>query len=248
MKYFAPLSSLALVLSLGACASAPPPVQVPVEEPRVIQEKPLLNLPGETVPEAYARAFSDFLEEDVAKVYQRVVEVSEISNALELVVERRVESEGMCQVGPSVVSFVQKDDGTLAREVAHFGDDCCPGTVCLMLPSSWNLRYINAVKSKDLAALAALVPAKKKLKYNFVGATESGTEKSKKQFSRKDVAAGKFTNPPGCGFINLQPSCGEPDAKGKFQCRCDGGGYHVTYDWEKEGDTFVIVAISEESS
>ena len=50
------------------------------------------------------------------------------------------------------------------------------------------------------------------------------------------------------GFISLQPSCGEPDAKGKFQCRCDGGGYHVTYDWEKEGDTFVIVAISEESS
>ncbi len=248
MKYFRHLPSLMMLLTLGACASAPPPPPPPEPEPVVIPEKPILNLPGEAIPADYARAFSDFLEEDVGKIYQRVVEVSEISNAVDIQLERRFEVEGMCHVGPSVVSFTKKDDGSLEREIAHFGEDCCPGATCLMVPNGWNLRYINAVKANDLAALSALVPAKKKLKYSFVGGSEGKVDKSKKQFSRKDVAAGKFTNPPGCGFINMAPSCGEPDAKGKFQCRCDAGGYHVTYDWEKEGDTFVIVSISEESS
>lgn len=234
----------ALVTTLGACGSAPKPAPAPEPPPvEVVPEKPLLTLPGESVPEAYQRPLSDFLEQDMSKIFQRVLEVSEVSNAISIVLERKIEQGGECRIGPTTVEIIT-ENGATNTNATHFGEDCCPGTTCAMLPTSWNLRYINAVKSKDLAALAQLFPNKKKVAYSLV----TPEAKSKKSWSRKDIAAGKFVNPPTCGFIDTRPACGEPDAKGAFQCQCDGGGYHVTYDWAKEGDTFVIVKIDESSS
>jgi len=235
-----------LALLIGACGSTPKPVPTPEPEPVVvIPEKPLLRLPGdENVPEAYRRALSDFLEQDLSKMYQRVIEVSEVSNAVSIVLERKIEMEGSCRIGPSTIELMV-ENGETKTESTHFGEDCCPGSPCAMVPDSWNLRYINTIKGDDLTALSKLVPAKKKLAYTLV--TPEG--KTKKSFSRKDVAGGKFVNPPTCGFVNTRPSCNAPDAKtGAFQCQCNGGGYQVTYDWAKEGDTFVIIKIDESSS
>jgi len=234
-----------LFATLAACGSAPKPMPAPEPPPVVVvPEKPLLTLPGEEVPLAYKRPLSDFLEQDASKIFQRVLTVSEVSNAVSIVLERKIEENGQCRIGPTTVEIVT-ENGATNTDATHFGEDCCPGTTCEMLPTSWNLRYINAVQSKDLAALSLLFPSKKKVAYSLV----TPEAKSKKSYSRKDIAAGKLVNPPSCGFIETRPACEGPDAKtGAFQCKCDGGGYHVTYDWAKEGDTFVIVKIDESNS
>jgi len=241
-----------VALPIAACGStpkAPPPAPAP-EPIVVIKEEPLPSIAGdEQVPERFKRSFGEFLKGAEGGGYARVIEVREVSNAVAIVLERRLETLQSCRVGPSTLEIVD-DEGERTTDVVHFGEDCCPGTTCEMGPMSWNLRYLKALADDDLGAFAALVPAKKKLKYKLVAATESGAPKTSKQaYSRKDIAAGKFKSPPDCGFVDTRPSCREPDVKtGAFQCACDGGGYHVTYDWEKEGEGYVLVAIDESSS
>lgn len=237
-----------LVATLTACGSTQKPPPAPAPEPIVEapKEEPLPHIDGDgQVPERFAKAFGEWLrDENAGGIYTRVVTVSEVSNAVSLVVERRIEMNGECRIGPSTIEIIEEAGETKA-EATHFGEDCCPDTRCEMTPDSWNLRYIHAVDAKDPKALSVLFAATKKLKYELV--TPDG--KSKKTWSRKDIAAGKFVNPPGCGFIDTRPSCGEPDAKtGAFTCRCDGGGTHTEFNWEKEGDGFVIVSINESSS
>ena len=94
--------------------------------------------------------------------------------------------------------------------------------------------------------LAGLVPAKGKLTYHLVTGGDGKVSDTKRTFTRKDIAAGKLVNPPGCHFIETRPDCAPPDAtSGAVQCSCHGGGYHVTYDWKREGDAMVIVKIDE---
>lgn len=236
----------ALTLPFIACGSAPKPAPVaPEPPPPPPPEAPLPTLSGDDqVPERFQKTFRTWLKDDVPGVYSRVVEVREVSNAVAVVLERRIEMGGECRVGPSTLDIIHDEGKEPEISIEHFGDDCCPGTTCAMAPLSWHLRYIKAVADKDLAALSLLVSAKKKLAYRLV--TPDG--KSKKTYGKKDIAAGKLMSPPGCGFVDTRPSCGDPNPKtGAFQCACHGGGYHVTYDWVKEGDGFALVAIDEQS-
>jgi hypothetical protein len=95
--------------------------------------------------------------------------------------------------------------------------------------------------AKDWVGLAQLVPATKQL--------VSVVNGERSTFSRNDVGKGRFAEAPGCSLIHGATGCSEVDEKtASFTCRCDAGGYHVTYDWKREGDGFVLVRISESSS
>jgi hypothetical protein len=165
-----------------------------------------------------------------------------VSNAASLVLLRHTEGNGACFEGPSKLDLIEYESGgELTVELQHFGDDCCPGTRCTRGPDGWNLRYLALLAAKNWQELSLLVPAKKKLT-SVVNGEKPST------FSRKDVANGRFADAPSCGFMYNVTSCSELDEKtASFSCRCDGGGYHVTYDWEREGEGFVLVAISESS-
>jgi hypothetical protein len=237
------------LMAVGGCASAPQPKAEPVVvvEPEP-EPEPLPSIPGDDkVPERFRKAFGEWLKGDEASVYSRVVEVSEVSNALSVVVTRRYEGDGECRTGPSTVEFMEQD-GAFQTEVTHFGDDCCPGTTCAVSNLGYNLRWIAAVAGKDWAALSALVPAKGKLTWELVTSDGDKVKKVRKSFTRKDIAAGKGENLPGCGFINTRPDCELPDPKtGGFTCSCNGGGTHTTYTWKKDGDAMVVVRIDESS-
>lgn len=248
-KHLTRLALVAFVPMSAACGSAPkpaPPPPEPIVEAPEEEEEPLPHIDGDAqVPERFAKAFGEWLRaENAGGAFTRVITVSEVSNAVTVVVERHLEMGGECRIGPSAIELTLEDDGDITSEATHFGEDCCPGTQCEMTPDSWNLRYIHAVDAEDDQALSLLFPAKKKVKYKL--ATPEGT--TKEAWSRKDIAAGKFAA-PGCGFVDTRPSCGEPDPKtGAFTCRCDGGGTHTELNWQKEGDGFVIVSIDESSS
>ena len=245
------MASLFSILAVGGCASAPPPkaeaVVVTEPEPEPIAE-PLPSLPGDDkVPERFRKAFGEWLKEDAASIYTRVVEVSEVSNAVSVVVMRQYEGDGECRTGPSTLELIEQD-GAIEADITHFGDDCCPGTTCAVSNHGYNLRWIAAVESKDWAALAGLVPARGKLTWELVTRDGEKVKKVRKSFTRKDIAAGKADNLPGCGFIYMRPDCEEVDpATGGFTCSCNGGGSHTTYTWKKEGDAMVVSRIDETS-
>lgn len=181
--------------------------------------------------------------------YVAVVDTMVVANGASVVLRRHVEAGGACREGPSTLSIIQDEGAAPTFEVVDFGDDCCAGTECKRTEQSWNLRFLGALAAKDAKVLASLVPAKGKLVWNATWASEDGKGGKKSQrLSRKDVAAGKLADAPGCGFINTTPACDPVDAKGKgFTCTCHGGGYHVTYHWQKEGAGFVLVRIDEDS-
>ena len=216
-------------------AQQPPPVK--------ITGSTLAILKGdEALPEPWLSRFRAWLSAQEDPPYTAVTETLVVSNAASVVLLRHTEGNGNCYEGPSKLELIEYETGgELPVELDHFGDDCCPGTTCTRAPDGWNLRYLSLLAAKDWAALSQLVPAKKKL-VSVVNGEKPST------FSRKDVANGRFSDAPSCGFMYNVTGCSDLDAKmASFTCRCDGGGYHVTYDWEREGDGFVLVSISESS-
>jgi hypothetical protein len=165
-----------------------------------------------------------------------------MSNAVSVVLQRQTRVDGVCLQGPSKLDLIESEGAPeLTRDVQHFGDDCCPGTECARSSDGWYLRYLALLAAQNWQELSQLVPAKRKLVW-----TINGDEEPK--LTRKDVAAGRFSNAPDCGLMYNVPGCEAIDERGTgFTCRCDGGGYHVTYAWEREGSGFVLVAIAEES-
>jgi hypothetical protein len=260
--------SLAWLLTLGwscalACARGAPPASrttPPVggertsapttpapTEPRpqavTLSQPTLSTLKGdEALPEPWLSRFRAWLSAQEAPPYEAVTETFVISNAASLVLLRHTEGDGVCYEGPSKLDLIEYETGgELTVELDHFGDDCCPGTQCTRGPDGWNLRYLSLLAAKNWQDLSLLVPAKKKLSWVVNGEKPS-------TFSRKDVANGRFADAPSCGLMYNVTGCSEVDERtASFSCRCDGGGYHVTYDWEREGDGFVLVAISESS-
>jgi len=94
-----------------------------------------------------------------------------------------------------------------------------------MLSTCLALSTAAAVAKKDRAAAAAHVPADGQVAFTLN--VPDGT--SKETWKQSDVAEGK-ADTPGCGPIPTRPSCDEAATpEGMFQCRCDGGGYHVTH-------------------
>lgn len=228
-----------------AKASEPtPPSPAEPQPPRIKITGPTLStLKGdEALPEPWLSRFRAWLSAQEDPPYAAVTETLVVSNAASLVLLRHTEAPGVCYEGPSKLDLIEYETGgELTVELEHFGDDCCPGTQCTRGPDGWNLRYLALLAAKDWAGLSQLVPAKKKLS-SMVNGEKPST------FSRKDVANGRFSDAPSCGFMYNVTGCSEVDEKtASFTCRCDGGGYHVTYDWEREGDGFVLVSISESS-
>lgn len=224
-------------------APTPPAPAEPQPPPVKISGPTLSTLKGdEALPEPWLSRFRAWFGAQENPPYAAVTETFVVSNAASVVLLRHTEGKGSCYEGPSKLDLIEYETGgELTAELDHFGDDCCPGTTCTRGPDGWNLRYLSLLAAKDWAALSQLVPAKKKL-VSVVNGEKPST------FSRKDVANGRFSDAPSCGFMYNVTGCSDVDEKqASFTCRCDGGGYHVTYDWEREGDGFVLVSISESS-
>ena len=173
-----------------------------------------------------------------------VTRVEVVSNSVSVVLQRRSEVDGVCLQGPSKLDLIQYEGAPeLTQEIRHFGDDCCPGTECVRTSEGWNLHYLSLLVDKNWKELAMLVPTKRKLVWSI-----NGGEQPTVQLTRKQVAAGKLESAPGCGLVYDEPNCDALDDKAAgFTCRCDGGGYHVSYEWEREGAGFVLVGIAEDS-
>jgi hypothetical protein len=201
-------------------------------------------LGDEQLPEPWRARFRAWLSAQPKPTYVRVVDAAVISNAVSVVLERRREDKGVCWSGPTKLELVEEEGtGQLSAEAQDFGDDCCPGTECVRTSDGWNLRYLALLGAKNWRELSLLVPAQQKLVW-----TINGGEVPTVKVTRKDVAAGRFKQAPNCDFMYNTPSC-DPIAEGSgnFTCRCDGGGYHVSFAWEREGTGFVLVSIDENS-
>ncbi len=213
--------------------------------PPVAPPQPLANLEGDDkLPEPWRTRFRAWLARETKPPYIAVTRVQVISNAVSVVLQRRSEVDGVCLQGPSKLDLIQYE-GTpkLTHEVQDFGDDCCPGTECVRTPQGWNLHYFTLLAAHDWKQLSLLVPAKQKLVW-----TINGGEEPTIKLTRKQVAAGQLRQALDCGLIYYVPSCDDRDASDtSFTCRCDAGGHHVTYDWQREGAAFVLVNITEES-
>jgi hypothetical protein len=223
--------------SVEPAPSEPKPQAVTIRQPT------LSTLKGDdSLPEPWLSRFRAWLGAQENPPYAAVTETLVVSNAASLVLLRHTEGNGVCYEGPSKLDLIEYETGgELTVELEHFGDDCCPGTQCTRGPDGWNLRYLALLAAKNWQELSLLVPAKRKLSSVVNGEKPS-------LFSRKDVADGRFSDAPSCGFMYNVTGCSDVDEKtASFTCRCDGGGYHVTYDWEREGDGFVLVSISENS-
>jgi hypothetical protein len=225
-------------------ASATTPPAPSTTPPAEALAQPATLKGDEQLPEPWRSRFRAWLSGEKSSPYVAVLDSQVVSNAAAVVLQRRQDANGACLQGPSRLDLIEHE-GTkeLTREVQHFGDDCCPGTECARTPNSWNLRYLALLAARDWQQLSRLVPAKRQLVW-----TINGGEVPTSRFTRKDVVAGRLQQAPSCGLIYNVPSCDALDAGGTgFTCRCDGGGSHVTYHWEREGPGFVIVAINEES-
>ena len=229
----------------SAAQSAPtPPARFDPQPPPVKITGPTLStLKGDDeLPEPWLSRFRAWLGKQEDAPYVAVTETFVVSNGASVLLLRHTEANGACYEGPSKLDLVEYESGgELTIELQHFGDDCCPGTQCTRGTDGWNLHYLSLLAAKDWAALSQLVPAKKNL-VSVVNGEKPST------YSRKDVASGRFSDFPSCGLVYNVTGCSDLDEKqASFTCRCDGGGYHVTYDWEREGDGFVLVQISESS-
>ena len=228
---------------LAVVASAEQPSASPLSS--VQPPQPVSNLPGdEQLPEPWRTRFRAWLSAQSNRSYVRVIDSQVISNAVSVVLERRTEKAGVCLTGPSRVELIQDEEAKPASaEVQDFGDDCCPGSECVPTSEAWNLRYLALLTAKNWPELSKLVPAQRQLVW-----TINGGEQPTVKLTRKDVAAGRLHDGPNCGFMYNVPSCdGIVAGSSRFSCRCDGGGYHVRYAWEREGVGFVLVGIDEDS-
>jgi hypothetical protein len=227
----------------AVAATVPPPsasIALPVASPQAV-----FTLPGdEQLPEPWRARFRAWLSAEVNPRYVRVIDSHVMSNAVSVVLERRTQENGVCLTGPSRLDLVQDEGATQANaELQHFGNDCCPGSECLRTADGWNLRFLALLAAQDWQQLSLLAPAQQKLVW-----TINGGELPTVKLTRKDVAAGRFRQAPNCGFMYNVPSCDELAAGSNgFTCRCDGGGYHVSYAWEREGTGFVLVSVNEDS-
>ena len=254
------LLALAVGVASACSRSAPSPTPPPAPLPTVVASaeqasaqpapatpppRSLASLPGdEQLPEPWRARFRTWLSAQSNPPYVRVIDSQVISNAMSVVLERRMEKAGVCLTGPSRVELVQDEEAKPASlEVQDFGEDCCPGSECARTSEAWNLRYLAMLTAKNWLELSKLVPAQRQLVW-----TINGGEQPTVKLTRKDVAAGRFHDAPNCGFIYSLPSCeGISEGSNGFVCRCDGGGYHVRYLWEREGTGFVLVRIEEDS-
>lgn len=225
-------------------SSRPAEATAPPTNPPVVTAPPALSaLKGdEELPEPWRTRFRTWLSEQKNSSYVAVTAAQVVSNAVTVVLQRQATTDGVCLQGPSRLDLIENEGAPeLTREIEHFGDDCCPGTDCTRTSDGWNLRYLSLLAAKNWQELALLLPAQRKLDWVINGDAEP-------KLTRKDVAAGRFSNAPNCGLMYNVPSCDALDEKSnRFNCRCDGGGYHVTYAWEREGSGFVLVAIAESS-
>jgi len=202
-----------------------------------------INLKGDdALPEHWRSSFRAWLGAQADAPYVAITGTMVMSNAISILLLRHTEPNGVCLEGPSKLDLMEAEGTSqLAVELEHFGDDCCPGTECTRTPDGWNLRYLSLLAAKNWQELSLLVPAKKKLVSTVNGETPS-------KLTRKQVASGGFSDAPSCGLMYNVTGCSEVDEKtASFTCRCDGGGYHVTYAWEREGSGFVLVETYESS-
>lgn len=195
----------------------------------------------ESLPEPWRTGFRKWLSKVDRSPYVAVTETFVTSNSVAVLLWRHTDADGICREGPSRLGLIDEGGPELNPLLEHFGDDCCPGQQCTRGPDGWNLRYLALLAAKNWKELALLVPAKKKL-------TSMVNGEKPIELSRSDVAKGRFSDAPSCGLMYNETGCSELEGtRASFTCRCDGGGYHVTYEWEREGDGFVLVSISESS-
>jgi hypothetical protein len=155
-----------------------------------------------------------------------LVAVSEVSNAATALLEERSGAGAECRLRWVWIEAMDREDGGGVGAVASrgFGGDCCGSEGCARTIEGQHLHLLRAIAAEDWSAVAAHVPDGESVAYSEV----TPEEQEKATWSKAKIAAGEV-RPPGCGPIDTLPSCDAAAADGSFSCRCDGGGYHISY-------------------
>ena len=210
---------LALLALAAPAAAIPPPPPVHFVGPNALAER-------------FTKPLYAWLADALAKKAAfRLITVQEISNEAAVLLEERTGGPE-CRVHWTTLTVTDEAAGVGPVQVQRFGGDCCEGSPCERSPAGHHLHLLNALQTRNWQAVAAHVPAGGSVAFELV--VPDGT--SRETWTRADLEAGKI-NPPGCASVNTQPSCQEGAPKdGQFECRCDGGGYHVTYRYRLTAD------------
>jgi|GEM_PF-3101311 len=154
---------------------------------------------------------------------------SEVSNAASAAFDEDRGAGDECRSGWLWLEVIEGADKTLGEiTVERFAGDCCGANECERTTEGQHLHFLRSVAKKDWAAVAAHVPDEGAI--TFVNNTPDGEKR--KTTGRTAVAAGE-ADIAGCGPLMSRPSCDEAIGEdGAFTCRCDAGGYHVTYAYQ----------------
>ena len=248
----------ALTLGLGGCGAKPetksggeaggataPVVGAPAaatapQEPQA----PIVFESERGVSPRFAAAFGPWLAAAQAGGARLVLlATSEVSNAATALLEERRGAGGECRLHWLWIEAMDRDDGAGVGEVEarRFGGECCDAGPCARTLEGQHLRLLRAVAAKDWQAAAEHVAEDKAVAYVEL----TPEERSEAAWTRAQVASGA-ANIPSCGPFDTQPSCDEAAAAdGSFTCRCDGGGYHVTYRYAPPATTTGVARLVE---
>ncbi|MCB9732185.1 MAG: hypothetical protein H6745_06180 [Deltaproteobacteria bacterium] len=196
------------------------------------------------VPDRFATAFAGFFAQGGPDRSYKVLEVSIVSNGAKVFVEERVGKGAECRVGWAWLDTIDKEGenaGVTDVEATRFGGDCCTDEPCgRTIPGAF-LHFLGALHDKAWLEVAKFVPGDATVELTI----NTPEDSSKAKYGHADVEAGKF-EAPGCFGTEMMPSCDDAAGDdGGFTCRCDAGGYHVTYTFKAgEGENALPVLVS----
>ena len=262
---------LAIALLPLACGARPEPAPQPVaakQEPAPVAPapEPVAAKPETTVAAAPAQApivfdgdndlpprfvapFVAWLQRaQTAWARFKLVAASAVSNSGRALLEEQ-SGGAECRLRWLWIEAMDREDGGGVGEVevSRFGGDCCDGGACARDLAGHHLHLLRAVAAKDWRAVLSHVPAATTVAY----ALTSPAGKEEQRWKPATIEAGEAAV-PGCGPLDTLPSCDEAaNAEGVFDCRCDGGGYHITYTYRLPAEpvglaTLVAVDVQED--
>lgn len=197
------------------------------------------------LPDRFVPVFTRFFGLGGPDRSYRVLEVSIASNAAKVFAEERVGAGAECRLGWAWLDTMDKegeDAGVTDVEVTRFGGDCCTDEPCARPIAGAFVHFLTAIHAKDWAKLAAFVPPGATVAYTLTSGPEGA---SKRSWGHAQLATGEI-DVPGCYGTEMVPTCDEAAGEdGGFTCRCDAGGYHVSYRFKVgEGDNALPVLVS----
>jgi hypothetical protein len=202
----------------------------------------------EQIGERWRSLFRQWAAKDLGGIFVGVVAARETSDGVTVLLKRhwKQSADAICFEGPTTLRIRQQDGEDPTFEDESWGSHCCPGEPCEPPETAleWNLRYVNAVVAKDRATLASLLPSKGSVAWRVGAAARAKTRK----ITRKEALKGALDGAAACDFLAQRAEC-EPlrAASTTFRCQCLGEGSSASFDWKKEGESWVLASIDESS-